>query len=117
VPEVVEIIHAAGGVAILAHPQVSFYELGQDRRFVDWRAGVSKTRQALDSFVDAGLDGVEVFNYRHGPEFRAEILDWAQDKSLLITAGTDIIRQQAKILVALFMTAKSRFLSLKLNVG
>jgi len=89
VPEVVEIIHAAGGVAILAHPQVSFYELGQDRRFVDWRAGVSKTRQALDSFVDAGLDGVEVFNYRHGPEFRAEILDWAQDKSLLITAGTD----------------------------
>ena len=89
VPEVVEIIHAAGGVAILAHAQVSFYELGQDRRFVDWRSGISKARQALDSFVDAGLDGIEVFNYRHSPDFRTEILDWAQNKNLLITAGTD----------------------------
>jgi hypothetical protein len=85
----IELVHRAGGMAILAHPQVSFYELGQKRLGVDWRLGVPKAEADLRAFALAGLDGVEVFNHRQGAEFRAALLTTAEELGLLVSAGTD----------------------------
>jgi len=48
VPEAIEAIHAAGGVAVWAHP---FWDV----------AGDDDVRRALERFTAAGLDGVEAF--------------------------------------------------------
>ena len=55
VAQAIEVIHAAGGVAVWAHP---FWDL--DR--------IDEALATLARFADAGLDGVEVFYATHGEE-------------------------------------------------
>ena len=52
VPQAIEVIHAAGGVAVWAHP---FWDLDDAPR----------RSPRCDAFVDAGLDGVECFYATH----------------------------------------------------
>src|SRR3954468_10316673 len=52
VGEAIEVIHAAGGVAVWAHP---FWDVDAEQEVVD----------ALDAFVAEGLDGIEVFYATH----------------------------------------------------
>jgi predicted metal-dependent phosphoesterase TrpH len=68
---VVERIHAAGGVASMAHP------------------GVTKQPAVLASLVAAGLDAVEVYHSDHPPEMQRELLAFAIDHHLLVTGGSD----------------------------
>lgn len=69
-------IHAAGGVAVLAHP-------------VTFRLGVN----ALDTFVGElkamGLDGIEVFYPEHSPPRERSFRRLAQKYDLAITGGSD----------------------------
>jgi 3',5'-nucleoside bisphosphate phosphatase len=55
VPEAIEVIHAAGGVAVWAHP---FWDL----------QSTEEALATLDAFVAAGLDGVECFYPSHTRE-------------------------------------------------
>jgi 3',5'-nucleoside bisphosphate phosphatase len=55
VPQAIEVIHAAGGVAVWAHP---FWDLSDEQ----------ETLTTLQAFVDAGLDGVEAFYAAHSQE-------------------------------------------------
>jgi predicted metal-dependent phosphoesterase TrpH len=87
--EGIDLVHQAGGLAVLAHPQVSFYELGQKRTTADWHAGAAKADGWLREFAAAGLDGVEVFNHRQGAEFRETLISIADELGLLVSAGTD----------------------------
>jgi predicted metal-dependent phosphoesterase TrpH len=85
----IELVHGAGGLAVLAHPQVSLYELGQKRTEADWHRGAAKAQADLRAWAAAGLDGLEVYNHRQGSVFREELVSLCVELDLLITAGTD----------------------------
>ncbi|MDR2753459.1 MAG: PHP domain-containing protein, partial [Oscillospiraceae bacterium] len=69
--EVLEAIHAAGGVAVLAHP------------------GKNEAVAMLDKLMKAGLDGIEVFHNANSRELQKQLLSMAQGESLLVTGGSD----------------------------
>ena len=74
VPQAIEVIHAAGGVAVWAHP---FWDVEDEREAL----------ATLAAFVAAGLDGVEAFYASHSRE-QTEALYRAAD-GLLLTGSAD----------------------------
>jgi predicted metal-dependent phosphoesterase TrpH len=76
VEEAIEVIHAAGGVAVWAHP---FWDIA-DRDVV---------LAALDRFAAAGLDGVEVFYAAHDEEQTRVLYEAARGRGLLATGSAD----------------------------
>jgi 3',5'-nucleoside bisphosphate phosphatase len=76
VPQAIEVIHAAGGVAVWAHP---FWDL--DR--------ADETLATLSTFADAGLDGVEAFYAAHSAEQTRILYDAAAQHGLLTTGSAD----------------------------
>ena len=74
VPQAIEVIHAAGGVAVWAHP---FWDVDSE----------PEALRTLQAFVDAGLDGVECFYATHTRE-QTEALYRAAD-GLLKTGSAD----------------------------
>jgi 3',5'-nucleoside bisphosphate phosphatase len=76
VPEAIDAIHAAGGLAVWAHP---FFDLWQP----------SEVRAALARFKDAGLDGVEAFYATHDREQTLLLSTQAAALGLLTTGSAD----------------------------
>ena len=76
VPEAIEVIHAAGGVAVWAHP---FWDLEDP----------AEVRTTIDEFAGDGLDGVEVFYATHTPEQTRILHDAAKRHGLLTTGSAD----------------------------
>ena len=74
VPQAIDVIHAAGGVAVWAHP---FWDLDNE----------PEALATLQAFVGAGLDGVECFYATHSQE-QTEALYRAAD-GLLTTGSAD----------------------------
>ena len=70
-PEAIKLIHAAGGVAVLAHP----YMLHNDALIAE--------------FVGFGLEGLEVYYPEHSQALVNFYLDLAKKLNLLVTGGTD----------------------------
>lgn len=68
----IELIHAAGGTATIAHP-------GSSR----------VNRYELDDMAKHGLDGIESVHQDHPPSQRELFAKWAQELSLCCTAGSD----------------------------
>ncbi len=71
VEQAIEIIHDAGGVAVLAHP------------------GQYEQDEMIGAWVDAGLDGIEVIHPRHDAEARWRYERAAERYHLLRTGGSD----------------------------
>lgn len=71
VREVLELIHSAGGVAVMAHPVQNDAE------------------QSLDELVSLGLDGVEVWHPDHSEADVQRLEDYARHHRLLMTGGSD----------------------------
>lgn len=69
----VEQIHAAGGIAVLAHPFQTFYE----------------REDLLQKAIDAGIDGIEAFSNYHEERHKRYYAEFAADHGLLITCGSD----------------------------
>jgi predicted metal-dependent phosphoesterase TrpH len=69
----IEIIHEAGGTAVLAHP----CKLQGD------------PEQLIDSLIQAGLDGLEVYYPRSTEEQTEWFLNIARQYNLLVTCGSD----------------------------
>lgn len=69
--EVIDVIHQAGGVIVLAHPA---------------HAGTTHLVPQLAAF---GLDGVEVYYFDHTDAHKAELLALADQHQLLVTGGSD----------------------------
>ena len=74
VPTAIEVIHAAGGVAVGAHP---FWDVDED----------DAVRDALERFSAAGLDGVEAFYATHDAR-QTRLLCEAADRLGLLTTGS-----------------------------
>lgn len=70
--EVSAVIHAAGGVAILAHP------------------GVYSTFAVIEPLMAQGLDGLEVNHPNLDPNLQATLLSTAVARNWLISAGSDL---------------------------
>ncbi len=71
--EVIDMIHDAGGVAVLAHP-------GSTARDTD---------DLLPGLIETGLDGIEVLYPQHNPQTTKKYRDIATQHSLVITGGSD----------------------------
>jgi predicted metal-dependent phosphoesterase TrpH len=74
VPQAIEVIHAAGGVAVWAHP---FWDVDNE----------PEALATLNAFVEAGLDGVECFYATHTQQ-QTEALYRAAN-GLLTTGSAD----------------------------
>lgn len=70
--EIIDAIHEAGGIAVLAHP--GFYD----------------NFELFEELVEAGkLDGVEVYHPENTPEQQEQLLKIAKKKGLVVTGGSD----------------------------
>jgi len=69
--QVVQLIHNAGGVAVMAHP------------------GLNRTDQIIPELVAAGMDGIECFHTKHSPAMAGHYLGLAGKYGLLVTGGSD----------------------------
>jgi len=69
--EAVELIHQAGGLAVMAHP------------------GLNRTDDIIPAMVDAGLDGIECFHTKHSTVMSERYLSIAEKYDLLVTGGSD----------------------------
>ena len=69
--EAVELIHQAGGLAVMAHP------------------GLNRTDEIIPDLVDAGLDGIECFHTKHSTLMSERYLEIAEKYHLLVTGGSD----------------------------
>jgi 3',5'-nucleoside bisphosphate phosphatase len=76
VPEAIECIHAAGGVAVWAHP---FWDVED----------ASEVVALMGRFREWGLDGVEAFYVTHSAEQTHAACEEAQALSLLTTGSSD----------------------------
>lgn len=69
--EAVELIHQAGGLAVMAHP------------------GLNRTDEIIPALVDAGMDGIECFHTKHSTVMSERYLEIAEKYKLLVTGGSD----------------------------
>jgi predicted metal-dependent phosphoesterase TrpH len=67
----IDLIHHAGGVAVLAHP------------------GLNRSDDPLPGMVEAGLDGIECFHTKHSTAMTEHYLELADRFHLLVTGGSD----------------------------
>jgi predicted metal-dependent phosphoesterase TrpH len=76
IPEAVETIHAAGGVAVWAHP---FWDL----------ADIDEVLGAVDRFIASGMDGVECFYVAHNHAQTDALVEFCTARGLLMTGSSD----------------------------
>jgi 3',5'-nucleoside bisphosphate phosphatase len=69
--EGIELIHQAGGLAVMAHP------------------GLNRSDQSIPAIVAAGLDGIECFHTKHPVATAEHYLALARKHNLLVTGGSD----------------------------
>jgi 3',5'-nucleoside bisphosphate phosphatase len=69
--EAINLIHQAGGVAVMAHP------------------GLNRTDEVIPGMVESGLDGLECFHTKHSTGMTEHYLGLAERFHLLVTGGSD----------------------------
>ncbi len=74
--EAIRLIHAAGGVAVLAHP-------------FDYASSFERLDEKVAALTAAGLDGIEVYYTGYDGERLVDALRLAQRYGLLATGGSD----------------------------
>lgn len=67
----VDLIHAAGGLAVMAHP------------------GLNRTDEIIPALVESGLDGLECIHTKHSTATVEHYLQIAERHKLLVTGGSD----------------------------
>ena len=70
----IELVRAAGGVPVLAHPRSPGYEIPDD---------------VIRPLAAAGLGGIEVFHFDHDAAQRAQLARLAETLGLIMTGGSD----------------------------
>ncbi len=75
---VIEAIHAAGGLAVLAHPAA-----------IACRGGLMRAKQVA-RLANLGLDGLEIYHHRNDDSARSHLLDLARRFNLVVSGGSDM---------------------------
>ena len=74
--DAIALIHNAGGLAVLAHPQ-QLEKTGEN------------FPKVIESLCHQGLDGIEVYYPTHSRQFRKMLLRFVKKHDLIITGGSD----------------------------
>jgi hypothetical protein len=74
--EAINLIHDAGGCTVLAHP--NFINVSDER-----------LDELLDTFIAAGLDGLEAYSSGAGNDGIDRYITMARRKNLIVTGGSD----------------------------
>ena len=102
--KIVEVIHKAGGVAILAHPAYLF----------------DNAEKVIDEFAKLGGDGLEVdcpYNRVIEPQtIRDKFRKIAKEKNLLVSGGTDFHEEEANLNLGDFGVSELEFNILKSQI-
>ncbi len=69
----VDMIHATGGIAVLAHPWRAFYE----------------NEALLQKAIDLGIDGMEAYSNYHEPFHNEYYENYCKEHNLIMTCGSD----------------------------
>lgn len=75
--EIINLVHAAGGLVFLAHPYANSPDIEE----------ITRTIRILK---ELGLAGIEVFSPDYSPEQRKQLQDLARKESLFVSGGTDL---------------------------
>ncbi len=78
IDQAIAAIHAAGGLAVLAHPAA-----------IPWRDGPLQAEHVAE-LVEVGLDGIEIYHFRLDAEARRHFLELAGQFDLVVTGGSDM---------------------------
>ena len=81
--DVIDIIHAAGGIAVLAHP------MEQRNEDESWEDFEPRLRMLLDRMVEYGIDGIECYHPSANEDQSEYLRNYAEEHDLLITRGSD----------------------------
>lgn len=81
--QVVELIHMAGGLAVLAHPME---QRRLDESFEEFRP---RLYWILDRILKYGIDGLECHHPSADPYQQELLVEYAKDHGLMITEGSD----------------------------
>lgn len=74
--EAIDVVHASGGIAVLAHP--ARIPMEEERRKI-----------YLETLVSRGLDGIECYHSTHTASETEYFLRFARGHGLLVTGGSD----------------------------
>ena len=74
--ECADLIHAANGLVVLAHP-------------ITLKKGKEELDKEVRHLVEQGLDGIEVYHSNHNREQTEEFLKLAEKYNLLVSGGSD----------------------------
>lgn len=77
-----QVVKSAGGIPIIAHP-------GEDIPYSPYEADHSAFWAALESVLEAGVQGVECIHPVHDFELEQELLAFCEKRGLLISGGSD----------------------------
>lgn len=69
--DAIELIHEAGGLAVLAHP------------------GLSRADETIPALIKGGIDGLECFHTKHSTSTTERYLEMAEENGLAVTGGSD----------------------------
>jgi predicted metal-dependent phosphoesterase TrpH len=78
--EAIELVKAAGGVAVLAHPLARGYQPTAESGY---------PQAHFESLIEAGLAGFEVYHPEIGADVRPWLLDMATRHDLIVTGSSD----------------------------
>ena len=81
--KVIEVIHTAGGLAVLAHPMEQRHP---DEAFEEFKP---RLYELMDRMVEYGIDGLECFHPSASPEQSELFVAYAKEHGLMITRGSD----------------------------
>jgi predicted metal-dependent phosphoesterase TrpH len=78
--EAIELINAAGGVAVLAHPLARGYKPAHENDF---------PQEHFESLIEAGLAGFEVYHPEIGADVQPWLLELTTRHDLIVTGSSD----------------------------
>lgn len=93
--QAIDMVHQAGGIAVLAHP----VQLRRDN--------YAQLKTVIKNLVDQGLDGLEVYHSDHRESLIQELLEVAEGWGLVATGGSDF-HGSAKPHIRLGMAGRRR---------
>lgn len=88
--EVIDIIHKAGGLAVVAHP------MEQRRRTETFEEFKPRMYAFLDRMVEYGVDGLECHHPSADPVQQEMLVAYAKEHGLMITRGSDFHSDETK---------------------
>lgn len=80
---IIDTIHAAGGLAVMAHPMEQRH---LNESFADFKP---RLYEILDRMVEYGVDGIECHHPSASEEQQKLLLEYTKGKGLMVTRGSD----------------------------